>query len=98
MALEMGKTIREILTGKPGLNTVEYFCWIKYYNENPFGYYRQDLREALNCKFLLAPYSKSDLSYRTFLMTPDESYKPNIEELKFKVQAFFGAYSNGKQN
>ena len=63
--------------------------WQKYYNEYPFGDYRTDLREALSCKILLAPYTKSDLSLNKFMLMPDteESEDIPIETLVAKTRA-----------
>ena len=37
LAKELRKTIYEILTGRPGMTTFEFFCWRFYYGEKPFG-------------------------------------------------------------
>lgn len=66
--------------------------WLKYYKECPFGDYRTDLREALSCKLLLAPYTKSDLSLDSFMLIKDdvvqEEAKP-VENLVTKTRAMF---------
>ena len=71
----------------------EFNMWLKYYKECPFGDYRTDLREALNCKLLLAPYSKSDLPLDPFMLIKDdveeqEEAKP-VANLVDKTRAMF---------
>ena len=75
------------------MNIYEFEMWLKYYKECPFGDYRTDLREALSCKLLLAPYTKSDLSIEDFMLIRDdvkdkEEVKP-VENLVAKTRAMF---------
>jgi hypothetical protein len=46
----------------------ELIHWWRYYCENPFGYRRNDLREALNCAVVAAPHSKKSLPLTSFLL------------------------------
>lgn len=73
------------------MSVYEYQSWLNYYNEYPFGDYRNDLREALTCVNLLAPHTKSQLNLKHFMLIPD---KPrDIEEpapdLVSKTKAMF---------
>jgi hypothetical protein len=48
LALALGKTRDELLTGEPGpLTQEEFLDWIEFYRLDPFGDQRQDLRFAL---------------------------------------------------
>ena len=67
--------------------------WLKLYKECPFGDYRTDLREALNCKLLLAPYTKGDLSLQDFMLiredTEDQEEAKPVADLVNKTKAMF---------
>lgn len=75
------------------MSIYEFQMWHVYFKECPFGDYRTDLREALSCKLLLAPYTKSDLSLEDFMLIKDdeeeqEEVKP-VENLVAKTKAMF---------
>ena len=65
--------------------------WVTYYQEHPFGDYRNDFREDLNCAILLAPHSKSNLTIKDFLLIKDVEEKkedlPGTQELVNKTRA-----------
>jgi len=78
------------------MGVYEFNMWLKYYIECPFGDYRTDLREALNCKLLLAPYTKGDLSALPLdpymLIQNDKEDKEDakpVENLVNKTKAMF---------
>lgn len=73
----------------------EIMHWFKYYNESPFGYYRNDMREALNCAVFAAPHSKKSLPLSSFQLMPDKPERPSDEELAAKTNAIFGGMANG---
>jgi len=87
--MKLGKTVKELFADLGGI--YEYELWKHYYNECPFGDYRNDLREALNCAILLAPHSKSDLTIKDFLLIKDVEEKkedlPSAQELVNKTKA-----------
>ena len=72
------------------MNIYEFEMWLKYYKECPFGDYRTDLREALSCKILLAPYTKSNLSIDDFMLIRDKEVKSKpVANLVDKTKAMF---------
>ena len=74
------------------MTNYEFRCWWIYYKEKPFGDSFLDYRGALTTKCLLAPWSKSDLPLKQFLLFPDqeEQEELTIEELTAKTQALLG--------
>lgn len=75
------------------MNIYEFEMWVNYYNECPFGDYRNDLREALNCAILLAPHTKSDLNIKDFLLVKEdviEKEEPTTKALVNKCFGYFG--------
>mgnify|MGYP003787379537 CR=1 FL=1 len=68
----------------------EYLHWFKYYQENPFGYFRSDLRDALNCSILSAPYRKKRIPLTDFMLKQPEKKNPSPSELKDKIVSIFG--------
>lgn len=93
LAKELGKSIRELFTGKPGMNLIEFIWWNFYYYENPFGEFRKDLQMALLSCNVLAPYSKEPLAIYDCMLFPPEDFTPKFpskEELAAKANMFFG--------
>jgi len=90
--LELGKTIKEL---HEQISTVELLHWWRYYNEYPFGYYRSDLREALNCAVTAAPHSRKSHPLQSFLLFREPEPEPTTEELTSKLHAIFGGAING---
>ena len=73
----------------------EIMHWFKYYNESPFGYYRSDMREALNCAVFAAPHSKTSFPLSSFMLDAPEKEKPTAEELAEKTIGIFGGMAHG---
>ena len=72
------------------MSVYEYQSWLNYYNENPFGDYRTDLREALTCVNLLAPHTKSQLNLKDFMLVPDKQKEAKpVDNLVNKTKAMF---------
>lgn len=96
MALELKKTVKEILET---MSTTEYLAWINYYNESPFGYHRMELREAMTCSILTAPYRKKDIDIKDFMLIKPYEKLPEQEVLTDKVKSiFFGLMGAQKQS
>lgn len=77
------------------MSTQELLHWWRYYNESPFGYMREDYRQALNCAVVAAPHTKKSLPLSAFLLVPEEKKEPTPEELAKKVHTIFGGFLNG---
>jgi hypothetical protein len=75
----------------------EIIHWWRYYCENPFGYRRNDLREALNCAVVAAPHSKKSLPLTSFLLVPEEKKKLSNKEISNKLHAILGGAKNGNR-
>ena len=75
----------------------EFIYWWRYYQENPFGYKRNDLREALNCAVVAAPHSKKSLPLTSFLLVPEEKKKLSNKEISNKLHAILGGAKNGNR-
>jgi len=72
------------------MSTTELLHWWRYYNECPFGYYRNDIREALNCAVIAAPHSRESLPLTSFQLFPDKPKELTPEELTGKIHKIFG--------
>jgi len=79
------------------MSTAELLHWWRYYNECPFGYFRDDIRQALNCAVSAAPHSRESLPLSSFLLFPEKEKEPTPEELAEKLHAVFGGMMNGGQ-
>ena len=86
MAKELGKSVRELFDS---MSIYEFQMWHTYFKEYPFGDYRNDLREALNCAILLAPHSERDLDPARFLLVKEDEIKEEkpVENLVDKTKA-----------
>lgn len=71
------------------MSTTELLYWHRYYNENPFGYLRNDYREALNCAVYAAPHCKEEPSITSFLLMQEEE-EQDPYEMALKVQQMLG--------
>ena len=47
LALALGKTVRELLTGEPGMDAAELGQWQRFYRRHPFGLIRGDYQAWL---------------------------------------------------
>lgn len=94
--MQLGKSVSELFDS---MGIYEYELWSTYYSECPFGYRREDLREALSCKILLAPYTKSDLPLDGFLLDRRDTKKeePPVVDLVAKTKAMFRGMSHGRK-
>ena len=74
------------------MSTTELLHWYRYYQECPFGYLRDDYRQALNCAVFAAPYSTEDPDISSFLLMRENREPPPLDELVIKVQKMLGTY------
>jgi len=77
------------------MSTTELLHWWRYYNECPFGYYRNDIRQALNCAVIAAPHSRESLPLSSFMLIKEPEKPPTNEELSEKLHSLFGGLING---
>jgi hypothetical protein len=90
--------VQELITGKPGMTSYEFLMWRRFYNEKPFGEDFADYRAALSVKQLLAPHTKSEIPFDSFLLFPPEEIEETDQELLVKkCQSFFGTIAIHRQ-
>ena len=92
MALEFGKPVEWI---ENNMSFKEILRWWRYFCERPFGYKFHDLRGALNCAVMAAPYSDEcqPLHFWEIYKTPKPEPKPEV--LAQKIHDIFGGMMNG---
>lgn len=79
-----------------GMTTQEFYAWLIYYNEKPFGEVRADLRTGKMTQILASPYMKEDhmSTLGDFMLDFDEDPAPSQEEL---IQKLKGMLPNSKK-
>jgi len=63
----------------------EFYTWLAYYKERPFGELRADYRTALNTQTLISPYLKESKPLQDFVLNFGESL-PSADELRHKLE------------
>ena len=97
MALSLGKTVKEIITG---MDVKEFYSWLIYYNEKPFGDYRADLRSGMMTQILASPYLKenSPSTLGDFMLNFDEAEAPSQDDLIAKLKGMLPNAKKGEDN
>lgn len=77
------------------MTTKEFYTWLAYYKERPFGEVRADYRMALNTQTLISPYMKETRPLQDFVLSFGSSL-PTSEELRLKIEGIAGSLKRGE--
>lgn len=77
------------------MTSLEFSYWIAYYEQNPFGEARADIRHAINTTSIVNCWSKKTYKYKDF-MPNFKPQKSSVEDVKEYFIALSKRGKNGK--
>lgn len=83
------------------MSITEYFYWLRYYNEKPFGDLRADLRLAQSSAILHSPYLKTGgakLKVTDYMLNFEENKYPDKKTLFAKIKVLEQLLESRKSN